>query len=762
MEKIKTKYFEKSIFKASRLIFDGPPEGDKPKTEAERRTPEAETPIPRRTPEQIKADKDKTKAQSNQKEDEEAKRAADELTKKIDKFPTFAKSYHEKLKENPTADDLEKIRLKAESDETSIADLQGGSEWMGVKMEQYEQKYGKLSQAYLKVEQKTDGKTILVVRDELNRSYKTKMNLGAGHLLPPSITAAAITDPSGNTRQGRREIRNGKVGYYDDEGYIPIFGGYKIEPMDFLDEKDPKFKQSIETEKQNYITNRDAMESYEDSGRNTPDEVKQYVGNTNHPVTSLRSLALANDKDMKDKGLNEKEIKNVHAAQEDYIRIEAILNNQDIRIDGKTETVAGNYLVSIEGKGAEMLGWSKESGKKETELFKKLSDQKHLRNEVKDLKDGEEKQLEEGLKIVKSATEKSGYYLKDQYGRKISDEKQLQKWCSNEAVKLSPKNNTIKLIEALQKGGEANTFLEYKFKGGYEFDITHLDTLYRLTKDAKGTAELTKILEKNKNAVGAVDSQKIIDTLFAQMDIPQGMSAQEAVDFINQNRHNLGFILGDQAQTVTLKTLLQMAKSKKPISVEYRWNAMQGADTYNVNGGKRCCAFTVSTLLGMGSPNGGVKGKEGNVRGLLSRLMASNKAKTGSEGIVFGFKNYQKGDVVIFRGTKEYATRAFSHVAIVRDRINIDGREYLIFIDEGKNFQANIVPVRRGTDDYKYLNHALATRKSELFSQHPSLRAVYNERKYVRVRPNNDWWGDAATGRGFVAFGVRTSGLTNS
>ncbi len=274
---------------------------------------------------------------------------------------------------------------------------------------------------------------------------------------------------------------------------------------------------------------------------------------------------------------------------------------------------------------------------------------------------------------------------------------------------------------------------------------------------------------KGKTSIASSD---IVREIFKERVIPAGMDMKTAEAFINKNRGRLGFLLGDNGQLVTLRDLYKLSGNKSPLrSIDYRWDALRKQDIYPVNGGERCCAWTVSTFIGMGDAGARVSGKEGNVRHLIARLMSSNRAASGNDGIIFGFENYEPGDVLMFKGYKDYAYKKFGHVAVVRSKLDIpvydqNGRyvgteKYLVILDEGKHLQANIVPVQRGSRTQSFLAKALgnpSTRQAYL-DRHPELRAVYSERKYVNIKNNAGWWGDALTGPGNVAFAIRTKTL---
>jgi flagellum-specific peptidoglycan hydrolase FlgJ len=60
-----------------------------------------------------------------------------------------------------------------------------------------------------------------------NKSAESK--IGIGDFLSVDIKVVKITDWTGRTRIGKRSIQWNKVGYYDEQGYIPVYNGYKVE-----------------------------------------------------------------------------------------------------------------------------------------------------------------------------------------------------------------------------------------------------------------------------------------------------------------------------------------------------------------------------------------------------------------------------------------------------------------------------------------------------------------------------------------------------
>jgi flagellum-specific peptidoglycan hydrolase FlgJ len=81
-------------------------------------------------------------------------------------------------------------------------------------------------------EEPTDGKNlkegdILYVDFGGNKSAESKV--GIGDFLPVDTKVVKITDLNGKTRIGKRSIQGNKVGYYDEQWYIPVYNGYKVE-----------------------------------------------------------------------------------------------------------------------------------------------------------------------------------------------------------------------------------------------------------------------------------------------------------------------------------------------------------------------------------------------------------------------------------------------------------------------------------------------------------------------------------------------------
>lgn len=107
----------------------------------------------------------------------------------------------------------------------------------------------------------------------LHNKNKFEMNIGAGHICPPSWKKVAIVDLDGNVRVGERKVpgkdnvRGGKIGYFDDQGeYLVIFSGYKVYPLSVLSNNEKNDKKIIDeqTEKEStfYRENKEEIMDY--------------------------------------------------------------------------------------------------------------------------------------------------------------------------------------------------------------------------------------------------------------------------------------------------------------------------------------------------------------------------------------------------------------------------------------------------------------------------------------------------------------------
>ncbi len=130
--------------------------------------------------------------------------------------------------EKQTHTDLQKAQAE------NIYNLQGG--WDKAKM----------SRMFLG-EQRGSGLTFKV---DLKGNDKFENYVGAGDILPPSVTRITVIDLQGQQRTGTRQIQNGRVGYFDAQGYIPIFSGYTIGVLDTVPEGGDEAKAEAKKEQQ--------------------------------------------------------------------------------------------------------------------------------------------------------------------------------------------------------------------------------------------------------------------------------------------------------------------------------------------------------------------------------------------------------------------------------------------------------------------------------------------------------------------------------
>lgn len=245
---------------------------------------------------------------------------------------------------------IEQLRQLAQSDQVSLLELQGGWEWMGSDVN-HDEKYAKMAQMYL-----TKREDSFIVRPELDNNYKTKMGIGAADLLPPSIKKVAITDTAGNRRIGTREIRNhrgiSRVGYYDEQGYIPIFGGYKLTPVEYLKEDSTEVTQALESEKQAYLQKIEAAREASDHITGTASESPDYV---RRPVATLKELRTSTQEDLSQRGFSRTDIERVEIARQDLKKVEEILQTNGIRISASSEIQGGACLFELNGEAAKLL-----------------------------------------------------------------------------------------------------------------------------------------------------------------------------------------------------------------------------------------------------------------------------------------------------------------------------------------------------------------------------------------------------------------------
>lgn len=250
------------------------------------------------------------------------------------------------------------------------------------------------------------------------------------------------------------------------------------------------------------------------------------------------------------------------------------------------------------------------------------------------------------------------------------------------------------------------------------------------------------------------------------------LSVEEAEEYAKKHFDKLGFLLGKNSHK-KLRSFLKIAENRVPIKqVQYDWRAMQQVSDYPGNEGKKRCALTVSMFLGLPPSK-----RRASVRKLCADLIKGNMEKTGNAGICFGFENYQKGDVLVFKGIRDKETNLhsfYSHVALVRfkatlpiydDKGKLMGKEpFLGIVDDGEHLEGTIVPVDGKSKNYQFLAKTLKNpkKRAEYFQKHPELtelQQIFEERKYVDVR-NTAWFGDAnQSPKNDILFAIRTEAL---
>ena len=109
-------------------------------------------------------------------------------------------------------------------------------------------------------EEPSDGKDLkewdtLFVDFGKNGSAESK--IGIGDLLSIDIKVVKVIDRQGNVRIGKRSIQGNKVGYYDENGYIPVYNNYTVqipnqkESEDYLKSSNPSITLSNDETEEN-------------------------------------------------------------------------------------------------------------------------------------------------------------------------------------------------------------------------------------------------------------------------------------------------------------------------------------------------------------------------------------------------------------------------------------------------------------------------------------------------------------------------------
>ena len=104
-----------------------------------------------------------------------------------------------------------------------------------------------------------------------------------------------------------------------------------------------------------------------------------------------------------------------------------------------------------------------------------------------------------------------------------------------------------------------------------------------------------------------------------------GMTLNDAQEYA---RHHpaLRFLLGED-NWKSLSDFVDDAESRAGVGiteVNYRWDVFKDKKDYPRRGGKLMCAYTVSTILGLGEPTASWRDKFGSANELVTQIMRRN------------------------------------------------------------------------------------------------------------------------------------------
>ncbi|MFA5820800.1 MAG: hypothetical protein WC873_01715 [Candidatus Gracilibacteria bacterium] len=244
-------------------------------------------------------------------------------------------------------DDVADMLATPEKKELTPEDLEKAQNYQTAQLLKLERdKKGTLSNYYLN-EQKD--KTLYADFRGNERAY---WNIGAGDMLPITVRKIKVTDDKGNIREGVRYptfqdgnvTRRDRVGYYDDDGYIPVFSGYKIDIV----EVDEKFanRTELESEEKSFYDEtitaaeiNDKLEIINDLTSKLIAEVKRENPNMSHKDAMEKAAELAKKK--AESATDEEEKKNLELASEHCKKMaEAIANMPDFDINRYLREIA--------------------------------------------------------------------------------------------------------------------------------------------------------------------------------------------------------------------------------------------------------------------------------------------------------------------------------------------------------------------------------------------------------------------------------------
>jgi len=250
------------------------------------------------------------------------------------------------------------------------------------------------------------------------------------------------------------------------------------------------------------------------------------------------------------------------------------------------------------------------------------------------------------------------------------------------------------------------------------------------------------------------------------ISVADGLTVEQLNQMIAANP-NLSF-LGASGGRQSLASLMESGRvinTNNVRQLNYNFNALQNARVFPHNNGRRCCAFYVSNILGL-SAEGSTSGSLGSVtNALIPGLIQRNLELNNNTGIIVGYKNFIRGDVMAFQGTEEYGAGRYGHTAIVRDTFEYNGARYMSIQHDSSSIQVEFIPVDPADADPSALEAAYnnPTTRSSI----PALQSAYEYRgrefpDTVRFLKNRGYYGDASLGRGRGAFAVRTQSIVNT
>ncbi|MFH1218347.1 MAG: hypothetical protein V1679_00705, partial [Candidatus Peregrinibacteria bacterium] len=207
-------------------------------------------------------------------------------------------------------------------------------------------------------------------------------------------------------------------------------------------------------------------------------------------------------------------------------------------------------------------------------------------------------------------------------------------------------------------------------------------------------------------------------------------------------------------------------------NLNYRFTALKNHKLYPAEGrpgqriGNFCCAYSVSTWLGLGEDSGDKRGKPGNVGRLAAKLIKGNMERTnGADNgmIKTGIETLERGDVTIFGNFN-----SLHHVGLITFNKRIEIRdengdslghhEIIGFNHTGKriNFDPMLIVASGNKRVMKALHASL--QNPDFRNKHPELQEMWEIQgpgKRISITDKREWQKKA----GKYAFAIRTRNL---